>query len=122
MSIAAIVPIASVAVSVVLAALLAFSAVRKLGHQEQVVATYVRVGVPEARLNLLAAVLLAGATGLVVGLAWAPLGVAAAAALTLYFAVAAVFHVRADDAEHLPTPIALGLLAAVAAVLRLATW
>jgi DoxX-like family len=113
--------ITTVAVSVVLAALLAVSAVRKLGHQEQVVATYVRVGVPEARLNLLAAVLLAGAAGLLAGLAWAPLGVAAAAALTVYFAVAAAFHVRADDAAHLPMPVALGLLSAAATALRLAT-
>jgi hypothetical protein len=38
-------------VSVLVAALLAFSAVKKLGHRPEVVATDTRVGVPEERLD-----------------------------------------------------------------------
>lgn len=108
-------------VSVVLAAMLVATAVRKLGHAPDVVATYTRVGVPEARLNLLAAVLVAGAAGLVAGLAWAPLGIAAATGLVCYFAFAIGAHLRADDLKPLPTPVAFAVLAVAALVLRLAT-
>jgi hypothetical protein len=72
--------VAAAVVSVLLAALLALAAVRKLSHQEQIVQSYVRVGVPEDKLNCLAAILLAGAAGLMLGLLWAPIGVAAGSA------------------------------------------
>jgi DoxX-like family len=74
-----------------LAALLAFSAVRKLSHAPDVVESYARAGVREEWLNPLAIVLLAGATGLVGGLLWEPLGLAAAGALIVYFLVACSF-------------------------------
>jgi hypothetical protein len=113
--------VATAAVSVSLAALLAFSALRKLSHQEQVVQSYVRVGVPERRLNSLAFILLAGALGLIVGLVWSPLGVAAAIGVVCYFAVAIGFHIRANDVTGLPTPLTYALLAAIALILRVLT-
>jgi DoxX-like protein len=109
------------AVSVLLAAALAYSAVRKLGHRPEVVRTYVRVGVPEDKLNYLAIVLLAGAAGLLAGLLWAPIGIAAAIGITCYFILATGFHIRARDMRNLPTPLALAVIAAAALVLRLAT-
>jgi hypothetical protein len=112
---------ALVVTSVLLAATLAYSAIRKLSHDPQVVAGYRRAGVPEDRLDLLAVVLLAGAAGLLLGLLWAPLGVATAAALSAYFLVAIGFHIRAGDAAHLPTPLVLALVAAAVLVLRLAS-
>jgi hypothetical protein len=108
------------AVSILLAALLAFSAIRKLSHRPEVVQAYLRAGVPEDKLDYLAVTLLAGAAGLLAGLLWAPLGVAAALALVVYFLVAMAFHIRAGDAEHLPTPLVMALLAAAALALRLA--
>ena len=111
--------VATAAVSVLLAALLAFSAIRKLSHRPEVVEAYLRAGVPEDKLNYLAITLLAGAAGLVVGLFWDPLGLAAALALVVYFLVAMAFHLRAGDAEHLPTPLVMELLATAALVLRL---
>lgn len=87
--------IATTAVSLALAALLVLAALRKLGHRPEVVATYIRVGVPEERLNLLAALLLAGAAGLVVGLFATPVGIAAAVGLVAYFALAIGAHLRA---------------------------
>jgi uncharacterized membrane protein YphA (DoxX/SURF4 family) len=113
--------VATVIVSVLLAALLARSAVQKLSHQEQVVQSYRRAGVPEDRLDHLAVLLLAGAAGLLLGLLWALFGVVAAAALVCYFAVAAAFHIRAGDARRLPTPLAMAAIAATALALRLAT-
>jgi DoxX-like family len=113
--------LAATAATALLAALLAFAALRKLTHGEQVVEEYARAGVPEDKLDYLALVLLAGAGGLVLGLAWAPIGVAAAIAVSVYFVVAIGFHIRAGDAEHLPTPAAMELIAVAALVLRLAT-
>ena len=112
---------ATAIVSILLAALLVFAAVRKLSHREPVVRSYLRVGVPEDRLNPLAAILLAGAAGLLAGLWWAPIGVAAAAGVVCYFVVAAGFHVHARDTRNLPTPLTFAVLAAVALWLRVAT-
>jgi hypothetical protein len=112
---------ATVIVSALLAATLSFAAIRKLFHREEVIQTYVRVGVPEDKLDYLAFTLLAGAAGLILGLFWAPIGIAAAIGVICYFVVAVAFHIRADDAEHLPTPLVIALVAAGALVLRLAT-
>lgn len=114
-------PAAAAIVNLLLSALLAYAAVRKLSHRPEVVETYVRVGVPEEQLDHLALILLAGAAGLVLGLLWAPIGVAAAAALVIYFLLAVAAHVRARDLGNLITPISIELLAVTALVLRLAT-
>jgi hypothetical protein len=113
--------VAAAVTSVLLAALLAYSAFTKLSHQERFVQGYTRVGVPEDKLDYLAGLLLAGAAGLVLGLFWAPIGVAAAVGVVLYFLAAIAFHLRADDAEHLPTPLVIASLTTAALVLRLAT-
>jgi DoxX-like family len=114
--------LATVTVSALLAALMAYAAVRKLSHRPEVVASYARVGVPEERLDLLAATLLAGAAGLLIGLLWAPIGIAAAGAVVVYFLVAIAAHVRSDDLEHVPTPIVMEALALAATVLRVVAW
>jgi hypothetical protein len=109
---------AAAAVSALLAALLVYAAVRKRTHDPEVVESYARTGVPEDRLDLLALVLFAGAAGLLIGIAWAPIGIAAAAALTAYFAVAIGFHFRHGDVEHAATPAVMLALSIAALVLR----
>jgi hypothetical protein len=106
-------------VTVLLSAILAFAAARKLTHREDVVATYAKVGVPEERLNLLAFVLLLGAAGLLLGLAWAPIGIAAAVGVAVYFVLAIAAHVRHDDATNLPTPIAIEAMAVATLALQI---
>jgi hypothetical protein len=113
--------VATIVVSVLLAVLLALSAAMKLSHREGVVAMYAGVGVPEDKLNYLAIILLAGAAGLLLGLWWAPIGIAAAIGLICYFVGAVVFHVRANDTKNIATPTALGLAAAVVLALQLAS-
>jgi hypothetical protein len=113
--------VATTIVSVLLAATLAYAAVRKLSHRPEVVQSYVRVGVPEEKLDYLAIVLLAGAAGLVIGLFLAPIGIAAAIGVVCYFVLALAAHVRADDVANLPTPAAIEVVAVAALVLRLAT-
>jgi hypothetical protein len=112
---------ALIVVSVLLAALLGFTAARKLTHRPEIVATYTRVGVPEDKLDHLAGILILGAVGLIAGLAWTPLGVAAAAALVAYFALAIGAHIRARDLANLPTPVLMALLAGSALALRIGT-
>jgi hypothetical protein len=113
--------VATVIFSILLAALLAFAAVRKLSHRPEIVATYVRVGVPEDKLDYLAIILLAGAAGLILGLFWGPIGVAAAVGVVCYFLVAIASHIRANDEGHLPTPVVIEAIAVAALALRLAT-
>jgi hypothetical protein len=100
-----------VVVSILLAALLVFTALRKLSHRPDVVATYTRVGVPEERLDQLAWILLAGAAGLIAGVFWPSIGVAAGIGLVVYFLLAIAAHLRAEDARSLPVPVAMELLA-----------
>jgi len=75
--------------------------------------------VPEGKLNYLAVILLAGAAGLILGLFWGPIGVAAAIGLIAYFLLAIAAHIRHDDNENLPTPVVIELMAVAALVLRL---
>lgn len=104
-------------VSGLLAALLAFAAARKLGHREAVVREYAELGVPEARLNVLAWLLIAGAAGLLLGLVWPPIGIAAGFGVLAYFIGAVVVHVRAGDLRHLAPPLTLAALAVVVLIL-----
>jgi DoxX-like family len=113
--------LASTIASIVLAGLVSAAAIRKLTHRPDVVRSYLEAGVPEDRLDLLAGVLLAGAAGLVLGLVWAPIGIAAAAALAVYFIAAVASHIRAGDAEHAATPVAFEAIAIAALALRIGT-
>ncbi|MCO1654850.1 DoxX family protein [Pseudonocardia humida] len=113
--------VASLITSSTLAALLVASAALKLSHREAVVQSYQRVGVPENRLDLLAGILLAGASGLLAGLIWPPVAVAAAAGLLCYFLIAVAAHVRAHDSRHAGPAAVLALLSAAALALRLGT-
>jgi DoxX-like family len=105
-------------VTVLLAAILAFAAVRKLTHRPDVVAGYAKVGVPEERLNQLAFILLLGAAGLLLGLVWTPIGIAAAIGVVVYFLLAIAAHVRHGDTHNLPTPVAVEAIAVAAVVLQ----
>ena len=105
-------------VALVLSALLLYAAARKLSHRSDVVAAYERVGVREARLNLLAGLLIAGAAGLLIGVVAAPVGMAAARCLVVYFLAAVVAHVRHRDVANVWTPVVLLLLSLAAVFFR----
>ena len=113
--------LAAITLYVLVASLLVFAAIRKLSHRPDVVRAYARAGVPEAWLNPLAVMLLGGATGLVLGIFWAPLGVAAAICVAIYFLVAIGFHIRAGDLRNLGTPAAIEVLIVAALALRFAS-
>ncbi|MGI5449656.1 DoxX family protein [Streptomyces sp. CA-243310] len=112
--------IAYVAIAALLALTLAASATLTLRRNETILANMRKVAVPDSLLPTLAALKAAGAVGLVVGMWVAPLGVAAAAGVTLYFIGAVVSHLRVKDYDLAPAAV-LTLLSAAALALRLAS-
>jgi hypothetical protein len=110
--------IATIVVSVLLAAILVVSAQGKLTRKQLQVEAMETVGFPVKYMGLLAAAELAGAAGLLVGLYGWPIGVAAATGVILYFIGATVSHIRAGD-WHVTPAVVLLVAAAVALTLRL---
>ncbi len=100
-----------------LALVLTASATFTLQRNEQVVASMRKVQVPDSWLPRLATLKAAGAVGLVAGLWFTPLGIAAAAGVTLYFIGAVVSHLRVKDYELAPAAV-LAVAAAAALILR----
>ncbi|MFJ9941211.1 DoxX family protein [Streptomyces erythrochromogenes] len=110
--------IAYAVVGCLLALALAASAAFTLQRNDQIVASMQKVRVPDSWLPRLATLKAAGAMGLVAGLWVTPLGVAAAAGVTLYFIGAVISHVRVKDYELAPAAV-LALVAAAALALRI---
>lgn len=111
--------IATVVVTVLFAALLVASSVGKLRRDPAQIAVLERVGaLPLA--PILAALELTAAAGLLVGLLWWPLGVAAGAGAALYFMGANVAHLRVGDRAVL-MPVVLLAVSLVVVALRFAS-
>jgi hypothetical protein len=114
--------IAYLAVTAVVALIVAFSALGKIRRDPAIVKVIVEtVGVPEKYLMPLAACELTGALGLLAGLLWPPLGVAAGIGLAVYFVGAVVSHLRVGDIKGLGPAVFMLFVVSAALVLRLAT-
>lgn len=110
--------IVSVVLSVLLALVAGFSALGKLQKKPQIMETMTHVGVKPNQIPVLAYLELAGALGLLVGLAYAGIGLAAATGLSLYFVGAVVAHLKIKDSFAAFSPaLVLALLSAVNAYL-----
>jgi hypothetical protein len=96
--------IAAAIISALLAAVLLGSGRAKLVRDKSVVATMNTVGFPLDKLWFLAGAEFAGAAGLVAGLFWWPIGVAAGVGVILYFAGAVGSHLRVRDYKASPPP------------------
>jgi len=107
---------AEVVVTALLAALFGFAGLIKIAGLRQSLAIRDHLGVKPVQWRLIGLLELAGVTGVLVGLAWPPIGVAAAIGLALLVLGAIVFHVRASDsvADTAPAVIGLGLAVATA--------
>ncbi|MFF3787717.1 DoxX family protein [Streptomyces sp. NPDC001933] len=104
--------ITTLVITTLFALTLLFSAYGKLVRDPQQMKTLEHVGFPAQRVPLLATAEIAGAVGILMGLAWKPLGVAAAIGLIAYFTGAVASHLRIRDWRILPSAVLL--LAAVA--------
>jgi hypothetical protein len=107
---------AKVIVTALLAALFGFASLIKVVGLRQSLAIRDHLGVKPVQWRLIGLLELAGVAGVLVGLAWPPIGVAAAIGLALLVLGAIVFHVRASDsvADTAAAVIGLGLAVATA--------
>jgi hypothetical protein len=79
------------------------------------------VGVPLKFFPFLAACEFAGAVGLLGGIVWRPLGLAASVGLVLYFLGAIIGHMRVGDFKGLGPAAFMFLLAAACVLFRMST-
>jgi hypothetical protein len=107
---------AKVIVTALLTALFGFASLIKVVGLRQSLAIRDHLGVKPVQWRLIGLLELAGVAGVLVGLVWPPIGVAAAIGLALLVLGAIVFHVRASDsvADTAPAVIGLGLAVATA--------
>jgi hypothetical protein len=87
----------------------------------QVKAVHETVGVPLKYFPVLAACEIAGGFGLVAGILWPILGLAAGIGLELFFLGAIGLHLRAGDRKGIGSPVFMLVLAAVVLALRFVT-
>src|SRR3954454_2861157 len=114
--------IALVVITVLLTAICLNSAAMKVRQNDQILAViHGTVGVPKQYLPVLAALEIAGAAGILLGLWLEPLGVLAAAGLVAYFVGAVGGHLRVPDTKTLVMPLPPLVLAIAVLVLRLVT-
>ncbi|MFF8608903.1 DoxX family protein [Streptomyces sp. NPDC015346] len=113
--------IAYVVLAALISFMLVFSARSKLVKDKDIVETMTRLGVPQSWYPLLALAEFAGAAGLLIGIWYRPLGIAAAIGVVLYFVGAVISHLRVKDVKGTPFPIILLLVSAAPIVLGLAT-
>ncbi|MEU2282944.1 DoxX family protein [Streptomyces sp. NPDC013178] len=114
--------IATIIVSCALAAAMLASGIQKLvgnPHQADLMA---EVGFPADRMWMLGACSVAGGLGLLVGLYWWPLGVAAAVGGIAYFAGAIAFHLKSRHVDQsMFGAVVLTAMSVAALVLRMAS-
>jgi hypothetical protein len=111
--------IAYTIIAIIMSLLLVFSGIAKLRRNPNIVqGLHEVIGVPLRWLPWLAACEFAGAAGLLIGIVWWPLGIAAAIGVVVYFIGASISHVRVKDFKGLPTPAVILLIAIVILVVR----
>lgn len=106
-------------VAVLLALMMSISATGKLTQNPGAVKViHERVGIPLGLFPVLAALLIAGGIGLVVGIFRPKVGLAAATGLVVYFTCAMLSHVFVGDFAGLAAPIVPFLLSITVLILR----
>ena len=113
--------VATIIVSVLLAVALFSSARLWLSRDPRILAIVEHTQLPASSPPYLAGIKIAGAVGVLVGLAVSWQGVAAAAGVVVYFIVAAIAHLRVGDYKEVYAPAIPLVLAIAALVLRLVT-
>jgi len=109
-------------ITLVFAAMVAFSGIGKIRRDPRIVhVIHEVVGVPLKYFSLLAGCELVGALGLVLGIWWPSMGVAAGIGLVLYFVGATVSHLRVGDVKGIGPASFMLTVAAGALALRILT-
>jgi hypothetical protein len=113
--------IAYVVIAVLLSLMLLMSARGDITRDPKITEPLKAIGVPDSWFLPLGLVKIAGALGLLAGIVYRPLGIAAAIGVVLYFLGAVITHLRAGDKKGVGTPAAIMLVAVAPLVLGLAT-
>ncbi|MFD6277814.1 DoxX family protein [Streptomyces sp. NPDC060209] len=108
-------------VAALMSAVLLASAGAKFTRPKRLVDQMSTLGLPYGVLPFLGLTQTAGAGGLIIGLWWVPIGIAAAVGLTLYFIGAVATHLRARDYKGAPPAAVLTAVAIALIALRSAT-
>jgi hypothetical protein len=103
-----------VTISLLLAAACLFPAAAKLTSHPKMRHAAAHLGIPWSRYRLIGVAELAAAAGILVGLWWHPLGLAAAAGMALLLLGAIVTHRKAADSAKEMAPAWLALLLTLA--------
>jgi uncharacterized membrane protein YphA (DoxX/SURF4 family) len=115
--------IAYLVITILLAAMVTFSGIGKIRRGPRIVQViHEVVGVPLKYFSLLAACEFAGALGVVLGIWWPLLGVAAGIGLVIYFVGASVSHLRVGDVKGIGPAAFMLVVAAAALALRILTY
>jgi hypothetical protein len=113
---------AYLAITLVFALMVTFSGVGKIRRDPlPVKVVHETIGLPLKYFPLLAACEFAGAVGIVVGIWWPPIGIAAGIGLVLYFVGAVVSHLRVGDVKGIGAAAFMLVLAAGTLALRVLT-
>ncbi|RSS79455.1 DoxX family protein [Streptomyces sp. WAC06614] len=110
-----------VVVTAFMSALLLVSAGAKSLRTQHITEQMSTLGVPPSMMTFLIGAQVAGAAGVIAGLWWGPVGIAAAIGLTLYFAGAVASHLRVGDHKGAPPAVVLTVASVALIVLRAAT-
>jgi uncharacterized membrane protein YphA (DoxX/SURF4 family) len=103
-----------VTISLLLAAACLLPGAAKLTGQSQMRKSAAHFGIPWSRYRLIGVAELAAAAGILTGLWWHPLGVAAAAGMALLLVGAVIAHRKAADSAKEMAPALLALLLTLA--------
>jgi DoxX-like family len=110
-------------ITLLLAAMVGFCGLGKIRHDpRQVRVVHQTIGVPLKYFPLLAACEFAGASGLVLGIWWPPLGVAVGIGLVLYFVGAIASHLLIGDVTGIGPAAFMLIVAAGALAMRILTY
>lgn len=116
-----IMSVISIVLSILLAAVFLFSGGRKVLGGTAVTGEATHLGLPLTGYQAIGVAEAAAAVGLLLGLFWAPLGIAAAAGLVLLMPGAVIAHLRAGDGPAAWAPaIVLTVVIATTLVLDIA--
>jgi len=115
--------IAYLVTTILLAVMVTFSGIGKIRRDPHIVQViHEVVGVPLKYFPLLTACEFAGALGVVLGIWWPFLGVAASIGLVIYFVGASVSHLRVGDVKGIGPAAFMLVVAAATLALRILTY
>jgi len=103
-----------IALSLLLAGACLVPAIGKLRSHPRMLASASHFAIPWERYRLIGVAELAAAVGVLAGLSWSPLGVAAASGMAVLLVSALIVHRRAQDGLHEAAPALIGLLISLA--------